>query len=89
MLGKGEQMKKSVIVSNAYENHDNPAAELVQCACTFDCKVEIEHDSVVVNAKSIMGLMAFNPVEGMTVNIITTGVDEEQAINAIEEFLCK
>ena len=41
----------------------------------------------LVNAKSIMGIMAFNPSEGMSIDIVTDGLDEEEAVLAIEKFL--
>ena len=34
-----------------------------------------------------MGIMAFNPSEGMNVDIITKGDDEQEALVAIEKFL--
>ena len=40
-----------------------------------------------INAKSIMGIMAFNPSEGMTVNIVADGSDENEALVAMEKFL--
>ncbi len=41
-----------------------------------------------INAKSIMGIMAFNPSKGMTVNIVAEGNDEEEeALLAMEKFL--
>ena len=40
-----------------------------------------------INAKSIMGIMAFNPSKGMTVNIVAEGSDEEEALVAMEKFL--
>lgn len=79
--------KKSVIVSNVSEEHDNPIAELVQMACKFDSEIILESENRKINAKSIMGIMAFNPCEGMTVNIVTEGADENEALSAIEKFL--
>lgn len=79
--------KKEVVVSNVADQHDNPIAELVQMACKFDSEIILESDNRRINAKSIMGIMAFNPSEGMTVNIVTTGEDEVEALNAIENFL--
>ena len=73
--------KKNVIVSNVSEGHDNPIAELVQVAC------QLESDNRRINAKSIMGIMAFNPSDGMSVDIVTEGADEEAALDAIEKFL--
>lgn len=79
--------KKSVIVSNVTEGHDNPIAELVQVACSFDSEIILESDNRRINAKSIMGIMAFNPTEGMSVDIVTQGNDEQEALEAIEKFL--
>ena len=79
--------RKNVIVSNVSEGHDNPIAELVQVACRFDSEITLESNNRKINAKSIMGIMAFNPSEGMSINIVTEGSDEEEAVLAIEKFL--
>ena len=47
----------------------------------------LESDNRRINAKSIMGIMAFNPSDGMSVDIVTEGADEEAALDAIEKFL--
>ena len=63
--------KKSIVVSNVSEGHDNPIAELVQVACKFDSEITLESDNRKINAKSIMGIMAFNPSEGMSVDSVS------------------
>ena len=78
---------KKIVVSNVSKEHDNPIAELVQVACQFDSNIILESENRKINAKSIMGIMAFNPSKGMTVNIITEGNDEEEALAAMEKFL--
>ena len=79
--------KKSIVVSNVLESHDNPIAELVQAACKFDSDITLESDNRKINAKSIMGIMAFNPTDGMAIDIVANGNDEQEAVNAIEKFL--
>lgn len=79
--------KKRVIVSNVAEGHENPIAELVQVACKFDCNIILESENRKINAKSIMGIMAFNPSDGMSIDIVTEGTDEQEALAAIEKFL--
>ena len=79
--------KKSVTVSNILEKHDNPIAELVQMACKFESEITLESDNRKINAKSIMGIMAFNPTDGMALDIVANGNDEQEAVNAIEKFL--
>lgn len=79
--------RKEVVISNVSEEHNNPIAELVQVACRFDSEIIMESDNRRINAKSIMGIMAFNPSKGMTVNIVAEGKDEDEALSAMEKFL--
>lgn len=79
--------KKEIVVSNVSKKHDNPIAELVQVACQFDSNITLESQNCRIDAKSIMGIMAFNPSKGMTVNIVTEGNDEKEALHAMEKFL--
>ncbi len=78
---------KEVLVSNVSEEHNNPIAELVQVASRYDSKITLESNNRRINAKSIMGVMAFNPSMGMMVNITAEGSDEEEALVAMEKFL--
>ena len=79
--------RKEVVISNVSEEHNNPIAELVQVACRFDSEIILESDNRRINAKSILGIMAFNPSKGMTVNIVAEGKDEDEALSAMEKFL--
>lgn len=79
--------RKEIIVSNVSEQHNNPIAELVQVACRFDSDITLESNNRKINAKSIMGIMAFNPSKGMKVDIVAEGSDEEEALVAMEKFL--
>ena len=78
---------KEIVVSDVSREHENPIAELVQVACQFDSNIVLENDNRKINAKSIMGIMAFNPTLGMTVNIVADGSDEQEALVAMEKFL--
>ena len=78
---------KEIVVSDVSREHENPIAELVQVACQFDSNIVLENDNRKINAKSIMGIMAFNPPRGMTVNIVADGSDEQEALVAMEKFL--
>ncbi len=73
-----------MLISNVSEEHSNPIAELVQVACRFDSDITLESNNRRINAKSIMGIMAFNPSKGMTVNIVAEGMKE--ALVAMEKF---
>ena len=50
-------------------------------------EILLEYDKYRINAKSIMGIIAFNPSEGMNVTIAADGNDENEAVEALEKFL--
>lgn len=79
--------KKEVVIGNVVKKYDNPVAELVQAACRFSGSVVLVNGTFHINAKSMMGVMAFNPAEGKTVLIETNGPDEAEALEAIDRFL--
>lgn len=87
MRERDKMSEKKVIVSNVAKEYSNPIAELVQVACQFDSDIRLESGEAKINAKSIMGIMAFNPSKGMSVNIVVEGSDEEEALTAMEKFL--
>lgn len=80
-------MKRTVVVADISEKYGNPLAELVQTACQFESEIFITANSKKINAKSIMGIIAFNPNEGMEVSVLAEGKDEEEALDAMERFL--
>lgn len=67
-----------------------PVAMLVQVASQFESSIYIESQdgtSKKVNAKSIMGMMTLGVNSGDKVVVTTSGPDEEDAIQKIEEYL--
>ncbi len=80
-------IKKSMVVKVNDKTDAMPIAMLVQVASQYESSIYVDDDSKRVNAKSIMGIMAFNPSDGMSVDIVTEGAYEEAALDAIEKFL--
>ena len=78
---------KEIVVGNVEKKHDNPIAELVQVACRFESTIMLESEKRSINAKSIMGIMAFNPSSGMRINIVVEGEDEDEALDTVAGFL--
>lgn len=76
--------RKKVTITNFSQDS---LSRLIQLAYCYDSEIVLENKQYHVNAKSLMGIMAFRPVLGMTVNIITDGKDEYEAADAIEHFL--
>lgn len=80
-------LKKEVTVRNIDKSYEHPLAEIVQIASQFKSEIILECDKYRINAKSIMGIIAFNPSEGMNIVICANGNDENEAVTALEKFL--
>jgi phosphocarrier protein len=79
--------EKEVLVKDIDRSYDHPLAEIVQIASQYKSEIHLEYDRYHINAKSIMGIIAFNPSEGMNVTIKADGNDESEAVDALERFL--
>lgn len=82
-------MTQLVEVADIEKNHNNPIAELVQTACKFESHITIQANEKFINAKSLMGMMAFGLKQGMKVEISADGADEELAVDSIKRFLAE
>ena len=63
------------------------AAQLVQLANRFDCRVMIEHSQKLVNAKSMLGLLSLGLEEQSDMMLLADGPQEEAAAAAIMAWL--
>lgn len=86
-IGGIDVLRKEVVVKNIDKKYDHPLAEIVQIASQYKSEILLEYDKYKINAKSIMGIIAFNPSEGMNVTIAADGNDEGDALDALEKFL--
>jgi phosphocarrier protein HPr len=74
-------------IINSLGMHARPAAQVVRLASGFKSAIELEHDSQVVNGKSIMGVMTLAAECGATVIVRADGDDAEQAVAALLELI--
>lgn len=82
-------MKKAAVeikLQNGLEAR--PVAMLVQVASKYESKIYLESAGKKVNAKSIMGMMSLGLDNGEQVNVMAEGTDEDEAVKAIEQYLC-
>ena len=78
---------RKVIAADIESRYEAPGAELVRIACQFQSRIILKSGEMHVNAKSIMGMMAFRPSKGMEIEISAEGEDEEKAVDGLESFL--
>ena len=80
-------VEKTVTVQLKTGLQARPAALFVQEANRFGADIFLEKDGKKVNAKSIMGLMSLAISSGVTVKLIADGADEQEAIDALTDFI--
>ena len=80
-------VSKVITITNATGLHARPASMFVQTAGKYKSKIEVVKGDARLNAKSIMGIMAISPREGMEVDIEADGQDENEAVAAMSDFL--
>ena len=78
---------KEVVVCCESGLHNKQATYFVQKANEFDSSIWLESGSRKMNAKSPLGIMSLGIVTGATVNLIASGPDAEEAVNALEALL--
>ena len=80
-------IKKETIIRLENGLEARPIALLVQVASQYDSSVYLETGDKRVNAKSIMGMMSLGLDLGEKVNVVVDGVDENDALTGIENYL--
>lgn len=80
-------IRRKLQIQNKYGLHARPAALLVQVACKYKSHVELSKDGMVVNAKSILGVMTLAAEYGSEIEVIASGEDANEAVNAIQRII--
>ena len=75
--------KTSTTITNRLGLHARASAKLTKLAGSFPCEVWLAKGERRVNAKSIMGVMMLAAGMGSTIEVDTSGEQEQQAMNAI------
>ena len=78
---------KEVVVRCESGLHNRQATYFVQKANEFECSIWLEADNRKMNAKSLLGIMSMGIVTGATVVLSASGIDAEEAVNALEVLL--
>ena len=76
-------IKTSTTLINKLGLHARASAKLTKLAGSFDCEVWMIRGDRRVNAKSIMGVMMLAAGIGTTVEVETSGADEQAAMKAL------
>ncbi len=80
---------KKLEIKNKLGLHARAAALLVQTVNRFSSEVRISKDGLLVNARSILGVLTLAATKGSQIVVEAAGRDAEEAIHAIERLVEK
>lgn len=77
------KQKEHFIVVNEKGLHTRPSTELVKCASSYKCQINLTYQDLTVNAKSLLGILMLAAAKGAKVLIEADGEDAEDAVKAL------
>ena len=80
-------VSKTIVVQNQVGLHARPATFFIQKSNEFKSSIWIEKEERKVNAKSLLGVLSLGITKGTQIEIIADGVDEEEAVAALETLI--
>lgn len=80
-------IRKDIEIKNEMGLHARAAALFVLTTNKFASDIFIEKNGDMINAKSIMGIMALGISQGSVISIIINGIDETEAMEEITHLV--
>jgi phosphocarrier protein len=81
------QQRATIEIRNRLGLHARAAALLVQTVGRFQAEVTVSKDGESVNGRSIMGIMMLAAEQGSSIEVVTSGLDSEAALAAIQALV--
>ncbi|MDH4217398.1 MAG: HPr family phosphocarrier protein [Candidatus Aminicenantes bacterium] len=76
-------IEKKIRIINKLGLHARAAAKFVKLANRFGSSVKIEKDGVVIDGKSILGILTLAAVQGTMIKLNISGKDEKATLKAL------
>ena len=76
-----------LLIRNQLGLHARACALFVKTSSRFKAEITVTRDDLVVNGKSIMGVMMLAAEEGATIVVRAEGPDEGDAVAALRELV--
>jgi phosphocarrier protein HPr len=80
-------IEKKATIINKLGLHARAAAKFVKIANRFESSVKIEKDGVVVDGKSILGILTLAAVQGTNIKLSVSGMDEKASLKALASLI--
>ena len=79
-------VERTFVIPNQLGLHARAATRFVQTTGRYRAEVEVEKDGVVVNGKSIMGVLLLVAPQGARILVRATGDDAQESMRALDEL---
>ena len=80
-------LKKDLFLKTENGLHSRAAATFVQHTNRFSCDIYIQYGDAVIDAKSIMGIIAMGIKDGQQITLTFDGIDEQKAMDTVVSLL--
>ena len=80
-------LSRDLLIINKRGLHARASAKFVQTVEGFDAEVTVSKDGMSVGGTSIMGLMMLAASPGCTVNVVASGPQATEALDALEALI--
>jgi phosphocarrier protein len=77
------EVSKTVRIQNELGLHARAASKLVETAARFPVEIQIGHADMMVNSKSIMGVLMLAAAQGTDLQVTATG-DQSECQSALD-----
>jgi phosphocarrier protein len=87
-MNDDETLRRTVTITNPQGLHMRPITAFVEMASRFQSQVFLSREpGQRINGKSPLALLGLAAEQGTELTLETSGADEQEALNALAEFL--
>lgn len=79
-------LKKTLTLKNKLGLHARASMKLIDLASRYACSVEVFNGKRSLNAKDILEVMSLGATQNTSLEVITNGLDEAEALAEIEKL---
>lgn len=78
---------RKLIIINKLGLHARATMKLVNLARRYECEIFMRYQNREINAKSIMNVMVLAASQGSEIELVTSGNDEADAMEALTKLI--
>lgn len=78
-----KRARGTLVILNDRGLHTRPSTELVRCATGFRSTISLSVGQMIVNAKSVLGVMTLAASKGTQIQVEIEGPDAQEALDAL------